>query len=116
MLDFISDGYTQQGYIAQVTGLHGALSFEFRPILAEERAVYYSPKTQALPADQQEKAACKLLAAKLASWTLVDAAGACVPINAENVSRVRPALQGKLWRIVAGLDPTESTEEADLKN
>lgn len=128
-MDFIDDGYTEQGYIAAVDGIHGALEFEFRPALVK----LADKITGMLQTDRPNwegfaDSAAKALARDpglLKSWSLKNGKGDAVAITEANLLRVRNQMFHKLWMIVAGQlpsDPRDGTQkppadlEADSKN
>lgn len=128
-MDFIEDGYTEQGYIAAVDGVHGPLEFEFRPAL-----VKLADRITGMIQGERPNwegfadAAAKALARDpglLKSWSLKNGKGDAVPITEANCLRVRNQMFHKLWLIVAGQipsDPRDGTQkppvdlEADTKN
>jgi hypothetical protein len=109
------DGYTEKGFIAQRDRLHPALRFEFRPCLAEERALFIRQNVN-LGDKEQIARNTKLLKEKLLSWDLKQRSGDTAPIQHDALRRVKPALLERLLGIVLGLDapdedPTKSPEE-----
>lgn len=112
MLDFIPDGYTESGFIQAVAGLHGEFRFSFRPMLIEERSVILSERMTRLPEEQQDLKTAKAMQARLVTWSLRDAQGACVPIELGEIRRLKPALFRRLFLIVAGLEPSDPTPES----
>ncbi len=128
-VNFIDDGYTEPGYIAAVPGFHGALEFEFRPLLAEIRDKLQ--RMQLNDVAKGHKEAREELARSLKDWNLTDRTGAKVKIAPANIARLRPMLQDKLYGILTGqmasdLKPEETPAasesepahevEANLKN
>lgn len=112
MSDFIDDGYTEEGYIANEEGYHGELEFTFRPALPR----LADRVTALLMADKWEAfwdAAAKALASEpklLQSWSLKGAGGQDVPITAANIQRLKPRLAHKLWSVVSGNRPSDPRE------
>lgn len=89
----IDDGYTEDGFIAAVPGLHPELRFTYRPVRREERATWGRGLEGCNPAAQTRKTN-ELLAKHVASWSAV------APITAENVGRLRQTLFDKLFAVV----------------
>lgn len=130
MSDFIEDGYSEQGYIAAIDGIHGALEFEYRPAIGK----LADRVTGMIQGDRVNweawwEAVGKALAVDpglLKSWSLKDAKGNAVPITSANIQRVRQLLIHRLWMIVAGQLPSDRRPdgsrprdvdlEADAKN
>ncbi len=107
MLNYIDDGYTEDGYIAAIPGLHGEFRFTFRPMLVAERSTVLGKHVLDLPESQQDITFAKAMASRLKSWSLVDKNGKPVPINQDVAMRLKPALFRRLFAIIAG------TEAAD---
>lgn len=103
--NFIDDGYTQEGYIAGVVGLHGPLSFTYRPFLPETRDRLL--KSQQRDNATGHKEARDELAKAVQKWDLKDRTGRDVPKAAVNIGKLRPLLQDKLFSIVAGQIPSD---------
>lgn len=126
MSDFIEDGYSEQGYIKPADGIHGELTFEFRPALGKLADKITSMITGERPNwEGFWDAVPKALAVDpglLKSWSLKDSKGNPVPITAVNIQRTKQLLIHKLWMIVAGQMASETPDaqrinpEADLKN
>lgn len=125
MHNFIEDGYTEAGYIAEEPGIHNDLTFSFRPIMVAKRdalnALYLT--------DRHEEAISKVseeMSRSIQSWSLVDTKGQPVVRSAANMRRIKPRLFDKLWQVLCGMkasdprpeDPEKQpTElEADAKN
>lgn len=63
---FIDDGMTREGGVRSAPGLHGAVSFQFRPALAEERFDFLKGDDKDGPAYVER--AGKLLARHVLDW------------------------------------------------
>ncbi len=82
------------------------------------------------PADKFDKICAESVAAKLASWSVVDRKGNAVACTPANLLKLHPQLWSKLYNIVAGYRPTDALpdepaaprlpggeiQEADSKN
>lgn len=119
MVTFIPDGYTRRGYIAAIPSLHGAIRFEYRPLLPRER----NSINQAVRREKTEKTdvlESAAVAKQLLSWDCVypddgpDASlrGQSMPITAANVQRLVPYLFDKLFMIIAGMDASDPDPDA----
>lgn len=111
--NFLDDGYTEKSFIRGVPGLFGDLRFEFRPMRLDQRAPVLS-KWNKLEADKQTAAMAQFVARQLVSWQLKTAKGHDVPVSAENLMRLRPALQERLVNIVLGIEPADLDGDATL--
>src|SRR6185312_3673249 len=113
--NFISDGYTQPGYVQSAERLHGSLRFRYRPVLSEERGRLADAAAATTAAGYLRQIAA-LLAEKLVAWDLADSLGNPVETSAANVLRIQPELLLKLQQIVLGAaasdaDPLWSDEQ-----
>lgn len=115
MLNIINDGYTEAGYIRAEEGLHGALSFRYRPMLAEQRDAVDEELIR-----KKAREGSQLLAAALhkhlVDWDLANAAGTTAPISLENIRRLRPALFDKLYHIVSGRKASDADPSATARD
>jgi hypothetical protein len=115
--DYFHDGYSQSGFIAAVSGLHGPLRFSYRPALVEERSALYTAAGR-LSAPAFDRHVAQFLAEKLIDWDLLDARRRPVEPAPETLLRIQPELFVKLSGIVLGttasaIDPAWSAETAD---
>jgi hypothetical protein len=119
--DYIDDGYTEEGKIAAEPGIHGPLTFEYRPMIPSVQGRLMDVRGSS---DKFVDLAAKLLCGKdghLKAWSLVNKKKEAVEINEENLKRVRPSLFDKLWQIVANVRPSDGKDKtvdlaADGKN
>ena len=106
MTDFIDDGYTQEGYIASVEGVHGSLSFTYRPLIVEQRDAI-DDVTIRQGGAKGSRACAAALAQQVSKWDLCKGNAEPVQIESANLTKVRPALFDKLYAIVAGRRPSD---------
>jgi hypothetical protein len=104
--DYISDGYTEEGYIAEQPGMNGELRFTFRPFLIDERAVITNG-AEKLDVAMRERKYAAAVASKLKSWTLLDGGGKLVEITPETVAHVNPPVLVRLTDIVMKMRPSD---------
>ena len=100
MQNFISDGYTEPGYIAAVDGMHGELRFTYRPMLPEEVDQIQAVLDQENVARSHE-AIRGVLVRQVKTWS--DA----LPVTADSLRTIRPALWNRLYLIVSGRQPSD---------
>lgn len=118
-LYFIDDGYTQTGHILPIEGLHGAVTFQFRPMLYEQRQ-RVSELLKAAATGEATQVLAAAICQQVLSWNLPR------KLKPANVRRLRPKLLDRIYLIVAGheaSDPLPSgqavetyDEIADAKN
>jgi hypothetical protein len=107
MLNYIPDGYTERGHIDAAEGLHGPLSFSFRPMLPEERdAVDEVLATR--PAREGAQLVAAAVTHALVEWDLRDEHGCPVAVGLDYVRRLRPALLDKLFAVICGRTPSDT--------
>jgi hypothetical protein len=107
MLNYIpNDGYTEDAYIEALPGFYGEFRFKFRPMLIEERAALFNQNDKLPPAEYERKCAAAL-SNKLVEWSLIDKAGKQVPVSAQNILRLKPNLNGRIFGIVLGTQATD---------
>ncbi|TWT30718.1 hypothetical protein [Blastopirellula retiformator] len=115
---FIDDGYDQEGFIAQVAGVHGPIEFTYRPMIQADRQSHYDLVIKKkLPAD---RAMAKTVSKHLQSWSLER------DPTPENLAKLRSPILEKLHAIISGEAPSEAGEgdgltsaeqdEDDVKN
>lgn len=104
---FIDDGMNREFKIPAVSGLHGALSGTFRPVIFEARrqlaALIDDPK------GYTEKMG-SLLARHLLTWDARKGEGTA-EINAGNICRLHPELLVKLLDVVLGYSPAAQADD-----
>lgn len=106
MQNFIDDGYTDQGYIAAVPGLHGELRFEYRPVPYRDRTIITDAVRSKPPAEAAATVAATI-ARFLVSWSFAE------KIEVKNILRLRPRLVDGIYYRIMGAeasdpDPNES--------
>lgn len=114
-LTFIPDGYTRRGYVAAIPGLHGAIRFEYRPMLPRERNSINAAIRREAKAEKTDALESAALAKQLLSWDCeypddgpdVAQRGQPMPVTAANVQRLVPYLFDKLYMIVSGMDASD---------
>ncbi len=111
MLDFIPDDYNETAYIKETPGIHNAVRFTFRPMLSEERTVIFR-KVDSISPEKIDALYVSAMARRIHEWSIKDAAGNPLPVTAENLRRLKPALFFRLWMIVAGMEPPDVDPEA----
>jgi hypothetical protein len=99
MSDFIDDGYSVEATIEAEEKVNGELSFSYRPALPEQVAKLFDVDGDGQDSVYMATAINMLSAEKgglLLGWDLKDRKGAVVPINRENVAKVRNLLLRKI--------------------
>lgn len=117
-LEFIPDGYTLDGYIAEVPGLHGALRFVYRPCTASENAVTGGAVDKVIrqsPA-KAERIVATGVCKQLVSWSVQNPkTKEAVDIVPATAVRLQPALFAKLFDIIRGARASDVDPNIDDK-
>ncbi len=118
-LFFIDDGYTQTGHINPIEGLYGEVSFQFRPMLYEQRQ-RVREMLRAAANDEATHVLSAAICQQVLSWNLPR------ELKPANVRRLRPKLLDRIYLIVSGHEPSDPLpsgepverfdEMADAKN
>jgi hypothetical protein len=118
---FIPDGYTRCGSIEEGE-FHSPVRFEYRPMLALDRARFLARIRRLAPDGDEgiaavEQITVQELSQRLVSWTHVDETGEPTIISDQHLMRIEPHLLASLASVVLGLSAEEREDEAtDEKN
>lgn len=107
---YISDGYEEDGYIAELPGLFPALRFKYRPMLVEARDTLAQALSSRRPSESH-KALSAAMASRIVNWDASDATGKPLPIEPVTFQHLRPRLFDRLYAIVCG----DSASDIDPK-
>ncbi len=102
---YIPDGYTLDGFIDEVRGQHPTLSFKYRPIRSQDRAVIQDRIQKAQPSKSEEIKA-SAIASSVIEWDLETPDGEPVSLETKEILKCQPTLTDSLYLIVAGFAPT----------
>ncbi len=100
------DGYTEQGYIEAVRGLHGEFRFEYRPLLADQRSRILRTMSE-LKDEKQDVEVAKVLSQRIVSWSIDR------QISFDQTRRLLPAVFYKVWGIVLGTSASDLDPQWD---
>ena len=103
---YISDGYTLDGFVSEVRGLHPALCFKYRPLTSQQRSVIQDSIGKAV-ASKAEEIKSKAIASSVVEWDLVTPDGESVPIELSHLLKCQPTLSDDLYLIVCGYKATD---------
>lgn len=104
---YISDGYTEHGFIKDMPGLHQALRFDFRPMTVADRDDWQSITDGEVPAEQA-KITSRVISKKIIKWNLKDHQGQPIPVSSDAITRLKPALYVRLVAIISGSGPSDT--------
>lgn len=114
---FIDDGYEQTDTIPAAAGLHGALTYTYRPGLYEARLRFRN----AASADERTRVAHETIRGHLVSWDATDGRGAAVKVGMAAIAKLHPAIVDAMVDTILGYSAAKaagrpSDDEADAKN
>jgi hypothetical protein len=108
---YIPDGWTLRGHLKEIPGLHGAISFEYRPVLAAQRA-RITDAMKASRADVAEQQSAEVIAKQLITWNVKHPkTGDAIPITAGEIERLQPRLLSSLFSVIMSARPTDIDPE-----
>lgn len=112
--NYIRDGFTQSGYIAAIERRHGALRFNFRPMLPEEVEEFDIFRNENILKPRQVTARlAKECASRITGWS-EEVDGKPLQISVENLRRFRHTLLAKIYQVITG--ERASDEDPEVKN
>lgn len=96
--NIIREGVTQDGYIAEVEGIHGEESFTYRPMLGQHAEKYATDVRRLLDTDPERGylEVAKVVAKYLKSWSEP------VEVSVDVLSKVRKTVLMKMYYIIRG--------------
>ncbi len=128
---FIEDGYTMDGYVAEVPRMHEAVSFTFRPMRVVERSRFVAEQQKYKTPEEQEAYGASVIAKYIQSWD-VQHGKQRLDLTPKNLLNIHPAAYYSILNQVMGVrapdlkpdvsnmdqleNMTDLLEEADAKN
>lgn len=112
-MHFIEDGYTLEGSIPEKPGVHSALRFKYRPVLAEERSTFRRAALSDQDVANYGKRMVDLIAKHLIEWDALLAGGCEAAVTRPLVAKLHPDLVDGIFDIIMGYVRQEA---ADVKN
>ena len=114
---FLSDGYSEEATIAAAPGIHGELSFRFRPMMHSQREKW-SEELQRTSQGEASNIMAKAIGEHLLSWSIP------LDVKPDLLRTLRPSLLDKIYSTIAGYRPSDRAQDnagsfdeaADLKN
>ncbi|WP_417390218.1 hypothetical protein [Gimesia sp.] len=118
---YIDDGYSEEGFIKEVPGIHQACRFKYRPIMPgeyREALHHWSEISAAEKSTRINETIVKLLE----SWDL-EFKSKILPIDVATLERLKQPFVDRLFNVVTGSDISDKDEqkkqvskEKDAKN
>lgn len=96
--NFIRDGISQDGYIAEVNGIHGEVSFKYRPMLGQHAEMYADLIEKAVASDPQAAylKMVDIVSDYLQEWDQP------MELNKDSVRRLKQRIMIRIYRIIRG--------------
>lgn len=113
MAAIIDDGYTLDGHIAPVPGIHEGLTFTYRPMTKRQLAAMESRIRKAKDDDEGERVAAETIAAHVTTWDAKNSRDDVAAVTAENVLNMQTLLNVALFNIVRGYRANDAKPEPD---
>ena len=106
------DGYTKEGYVAAVPGLHPAVRFHYRPMVGDQ-SIHWRDGFLLKPTETRKLVPAAALSDRhLVSWDIKHpTTGELVPVSLENITRLQPRVLERMFMIVTGFE--RSDEDPD---
>jgi|LakMenEpi03Aug12_release.lakeMendotaPanAssembly.Ray.scaffolds.fasta_scaffold309422_2 hypothetical protein len=94
--NLIRDGIAQEGYIAEVEGIHGELSFTYRPMLGQKADLYTDMVAKEPNAEKAYLFVCDIVADHVTGWS------EAVPPSKDSMRCLKQKLLVAMYRIIRG--------------
>lgn len=108
------DGYSERVWINASTCVYPRVEFEFRPMIQPE-LVNYDKHAAKLTGMALRSFVAGLIAAKIKTWDLKDAAGAVLPITEETCLKLKDPLFHRLFGVVSNQQGADGFVEQDAQ-
>lgn len=111
---YIDDGYTEQGYLRAVPGLHPDIRFTYRPMTLAVRGRMMTRGEKCKDDAERFTVQAETIVQGnlLLEWNVSDRKGAALPISVENMLKLRPRVFLALVAIIAGVEPSDVDDQA----
>ena len=118
---YIEDGYTEVGFLKEVPGIHEAVRFKFRPVLATKVRTVLDSWHDLKPEIKSERIN-GLITEHVVEWDLTHN-GKTLPIKTEILERLKQPFVDRLFNIITYSDTSDeqtkeiiNQREEDAKN
>ncbi len=118
-LSFIPDGYTFDGYVAPVAGLHAGLTWKYRPLTTDDVDEMVEARKDKKPTAANEHTRT-VLAGRISAWDLKGPDRAAVPVSVAGLKGMHRLLFYRVQSVMMGTDisnarpGTEAAEQETL--
>lgn len=107
---FPDDGYTLDGFVREIPGAHGEMSFRYRPMTPEVRDSYIVMIDKAGPLKASIVSA-EIVAKRIESWSATDHQGKALAVSSQALRRLHPILFTRIIGIVVGTHASDANEK-----
>lgn len=105
--NFIPDGYTTTGYIAERPGVYFESRFSYRPVLHGERNKITADIGSAKDSNTGSMVIYTVLERQLVDWDQVDRNNKPLKPTKTNIARMAPEFIERLFNVVCGFGPSD---------
>lgn len=106
--NFIPDGYTTTGYIAERPGLYYESRFKYRVMLHGERNRVSDDIARAKDSNTSSAVVYRAIEKQLVEWDQINRNGEPVKPTAVNIAHMSPMFVEKLFSVVCGFGPSDN--------
>ncbi len=110
-LAYIHDGYTRNGHIKAVPGLHPEVKFTFRPATAAQVELILGKTRREQNDDAVTSFHSQVIASHVIEWDIQDEKKRPLEIKVDKIRRLQSGVFGKLFGMVIGQIPSEETPQ-----
>lgn len=110
----IDDGFTRDGRIAPVEGLHDGCEFKFRPLVRSQYEAIDKKYEQAGPQEREDLLGA-VIAKHLIEWSEVDGEGNARPVLAKHAAKLGLVVQRSIYDMCCGFQPSDTPVSAAPK-
>lgn len=107
---FIDDGFTLQGKITELRGVHPEIHFTYRPAMPVRAYAFASSRLNRTPEEQLEETA-KLLAEHVTDWDARDRVGNVLPRDVRTFKGIYARALDQMLDAVLGYSPAARSED-----
>jgi len=116
---YIEDGYTEVGFMKEVSGVHQACRFSFRPVLATSVRSTLDRWSEIAP-ELKSSRINNLIKDHVTEWDLTHN-GNILPITIETLERLKQPFVDRMFNIITYSDSSDASDSArqreeDAKN
>ena len=110
---YIEDGYTEEGFIKEVPGIHEAVRFKFRPVLASKQRETLD-RWHEIKSEVKSERINNLIKEQLVEWDLTFNKK-LLPIETKILERLKQPVVDRIFNIITSTDKSDEDFKKVLK-